>query len=227
MPRLHGYSRHLVPKPSDWGTREHITGCWFLQPQTDWQLPPELADFLQAGPPPVYVGFGSMPAEDAQAQTAIVAEAIKRSGQRALLATGWGGLSGADLGSRVHVIEHAPHGWLFPRCAAVVHHGGAGTTHEGLRWGRPSIVCPVGVDQPFWGRRVNELGAGPPPILQKHLDAETLTAALEAVKDPAMTMRAEQAGAAMRAEGGAAEAAAVIGRFADETRASRTIEVAS
>lgn len=213
VPRLHGYSRHLVARPGDWSAREHITGYWFLDPVADWQPPEALARFLEAGPPPVYVGFGSMPAKDAAEQTGIVVEALRRSGHRGLLATGWGGLTEVERDETVHIIDTAPHDWLFARCAAVVHHGGAGTTHEALRWGRPSIVCPLTADQPFWGRRVCALGAGPPPIPQKRLSVDNLTAALNAIRDRAIIARAGAIGEALRSEGGAAEAAAVICDF--------------
>lgn len=209
VPRLHGYSTQLVTKPADWTEREHITGYWFLKPK-DWQPPEALAQFLQGGPPPVCVGFGSMPAKDARKQTQIVVEALRKSGQRGVLATGWGGLAEVARSESIHVLDAAPHDWLFPRCAAVVHHGGAGTTHEGLRWGRPTIICPLSVDQPYWGRRVMEIGAGPKPIPQKHWNSEDLAAALEAVKDPGIISRAEVIGVAMRAEGGAVEAARVV-----------------
>lgn len=209
VPRLHGYSTQLVTKPHEWTEREHITGYWFLKPR-GWQPPEALAQFFQAEPPPIYVGFGSMPAEDAKKQTQIVIDALRKSCQRGLLATGWGGLAEVANSDAIHVLDAAPHDWLFPRCAAVVHHGGAGTTHEGLRWGRPTIICPLAVDQPYWGRRVMEIGAGPKPIPQKHLNSEDLAAALEAVKDPVMIARAEKLGVAMRAEGGADEAARVV-----------------
>ena len=215
VPRLHGFSRHLVPWPDEWGAREHVTGYWFSDPATGWEPPAALARFLEAGPPPVYVGFGSMPAEDAGRLTRIVLDALDRADARGVLATGWGGLDpdaldGSAGADRVHVLEAAPHDWLFPRCAAVVHHGGAGTTHEGLRWGRPSIICPVFGDQPFWGRRVMAVGAGPAPLTQKRLTADSLAKALAAVRDPAMVARAAEIGAAMRAEPGAEGSAAVL-----------------
>ena len=209
VPRLHGYSQVLVSKPDDWSEREHVTGYWFIEPQ-EWQPPETLARFLETGAPPVYVGFGSMPADDAKKQTQIVIEALGKSGQRAVLATGWGGLADVAQSDSIHVLDAAPHDWLFPRCAAVVHHGGAGTTHEGLRWGRPTIICPLSVDQPYWGRRVLEIGVGPKPMPQQNLNSDDLAAALEAVKHPGMIARAEKIGVAMRAEGGAEEAARVV-----------------
>ena len=210
VPHLHGYSGEIVPRPADWGEEERITGYWFLDQQTGWRPPDDLERFLDAGPPPVYVGFGSMPAKDAARQTRIVVEALRLSGQRGILAAGWGGLEGGGGSESVHVLEGAPHDWLLPRCSAVVHHGGAGTTHEGLRWGRPTVICPFGVDQPFWGRQVNRLGAGPKPIAQTRLTAERLAAAITQALSPATVARAAEIGVAIRCEGGAEAAAAIV-----------------
>ena len=151
VPRLHGYSHTIVPKPADWFEEDRITGYWFTDPETDWQAPNDLRAFLESGPPPVYVGFGSMPAKDAERQSQIVIDALHLVGRRGILASGWGGLARVDASKTIFSLESAPHDWLFPRCSAVVHHGGAGTVHEGLRWGRPTIVCPLTVDQPFLG----------------------------------------------------------------------------
>lgn len=210
LPRLHGYSRHLQPKPADWGEGERITGYWFSESPEDWTPPEALARFLDAGQPPVYIGFGSMPSSDVERTSLAVTGALKLSGRRGILATGWGGLEDVVADEDIHVLERAPHAWLFPRCSAVVHHGGAGTTHEGLRWGRPSILCPLGVDQPYWGQRVKALGVGPAPIPQKALTAERLAQALEAAHKPAIERRAAEMAEAMSQEGGAAEAAAIV-----------------
>ena len=209
--RLHAHSRHLVPTPPDWTARERITGYWFTAAEDAWQPPEALSLFLAAGPPPVYFGFGSMPAADAGRMTRVVLDGLAATGQRGLLATGWGGLEAGTRSEtvpaeQVLAIEAAPHSWLFPRCAAVVHHGGAGTTHEALRWGRPTIVCPVFGDQPFWGRRVQALGAGPAPLPQKRMTAAALAGALSAIQDPALLARAGALGEALRAEPGAAAA---------------------
>jgi len=139
------------------------------------------------------------------ARTAV--EALRAAGARGLLATGWGGLAPGALGDDLLVIEGAPHGRLFPRCAAVVHHGGAGTTAAALRSGRPSVVIPFFGDQPFWGRRVEALGVGPAPLPAKRLEAPALAAAVrQATTSAAMRERAEALGAAIRAEDGVAEA---------------------
>ena len=211
VPRLHAYSRHLLPPTDDWADTERITGYWFSPPTPDWTPADALSRFLAEGPPPVYVGFGSMPSEDAGRLTRLVTDALDRVGRRGILATGWGGLqTGAVSDGRLHVLDAAPHDWLFPQCAAVVHHGGAGTTHEALRWGRPSVVCPVFGDQPFWGRRVASLGAGPPPVPQKTLTPEKLADALAMALRPETAGRARKAGVAIGAENGAENAAALI-----------------
>ena len=213
VPRLHAHSRHIVPRPEDWGPREKVTGYWFTAPTRDWRPPRELMRFLEAKPPPVYVGFGSLPTEDARRTSETVVEALRRVGQRGVLATGWGGLAALGAAEDIHFLETAPHDWLFPRCSAVVHHGGAGTTHEGLRWGRPSVVCPVFGDQPFWGRRVQALGAGPPPLPQKGLTAAALAEALRLTETREVGKRAAELGRRLREEPGAAAAAEVIERI--------------
>ena len=119
----------------------------------------------------------------------------------------------------MHVVGDVPHGWLFPQMAAVVHHGGAGTTAAGLRAGLPTVVCPFFADQPLWGRRVHALGAGPPPIPARRLSAARLAQALtQAVRDPAMRQRAATLGERLRAEDGVGQAAEVIERWLDRVR---------
>ncbi|WP_195818580.1 glycosyltransferase [Roseobacter sp. MH60115] len=200
--RLHAHSRHLVPKPADWADREAVTGYWFLPPTQNWEPPPTLRRFLEAGPPPVYIGFGSMPFVDTARLNEVIRSAVRRTGTRVILATGWGTLSPGDPQELVHEIEGAPHDWLFPRCRAVVHHGGAGTTHEALRAGRPSLVCPFFGDQGFWGARVRQAGCGPAPIPVKKLTAARFADALYALQTQSYAEAAEELGQKMRAEGG-------------------------
>jgi sterol 3beta-glucosyltransferase len=201
--RLYGYSPAVLPTPADWDEYSVATGYWLLERPLGWEPPAALRAFLDAGPPPVYVGFGSMPAQDAARTTRTVLDALERAGQRGVLATGWGGLAAAELPPSVYLLDEVPHDWLFPQMAAVVHHGGAGTTAAGLRAGVPTVVCPFFGDQPFWGRRVAALGAGPQPIPQRRLTVDALSAAIQtAVSDPSMHARAEALGAAIRAEDG-------------------------
>lgn len=208
-----------MPRPDDWPPEALITGAWTVSSPAQAALPPPLAAFLAAGPPPIYVGFGSMPGGplgDRLAQA--VAGALRLTGLRAVVASGWGGLQAlaslvADKPGEVCLLDAVPHDLLFPHCAVVVHHGGAGTTHAGLRAGRPSILCPFGVDQPFWGQRVAACGAGPSPLPARHLTAETLAAALVQAQAPSIRAGATAAQKAMAGEGGAATALGALGPF--------------
>ena len=213
VPMLHSYSPAVVPKPPDWGEHIHVTGYWFLDHSSDWHPPADLVSFLEAGPPPVYVGFGSMSSRDPEATTEIVLEALKRSGQRGLVATGWGGLKNVDLPDGVFKLKSVPHDWLFPRVAAVVHHGGAGTTAEGLRAGVPSVLVPHFGDQSFWARRVMRLGVGPKAIPRNRMTAEKLCAAIAtAVTDENIRTRATALGERICTEDGVGQAVKVVER---------------
>lgn len=210
-PLLYGYSEAVVPRPSDWPPRHHVTGYWFLDHPPEWQPPAEVVDFLADGLPPVYVGFGSMAPADAERLTAIAVEALARTNQRGILLGGWANLGRSGASDRVLVVESIPHDWLFPRVAAVVHHGGAGTTGAGLRAGRPTVVVPFFADQPFWGERVRALGAGPRPIQRRQLTADNLAAAIHrAVSDQRIRARAKALGERIRAEDGVGRAVELL-----------------
>jgi sterol 3beta-glucosyltransferase len=203
IPILHAYSPAVVPIPPDWPPHVTATGYWFIDADPAWQPQGDLAAFLDAGPPPVYIGFGSMVTRDPAAKTALAVEALRLSGQRGVIAAGWAGLRTAKLPDTIHLLGQAPHDWLFPRMSAVVHHGGAGTTAAGLRAGRPTVIAPFFGDQPFWGRRVQALGVGPAPLPQKRLTAEALAAAIRAVvSDDGTRTRAAALGERIRAEDG-------------------------
>ncbi|MFO7663805.1 MAG: glycosyltransferase [Chloroflexota bacterium] len=209
--KLYAYSEAILPRPADWDESSVVTGYWFLDSPADWQPPPELVNFLRQGPPPVYVGFGSMFMDGGVRKTEIVLNALKLAGRRGILATGWGGLAVSNASDDIFVVDAVPHNWLFPRVAAVVHHGGAGTTGAALRAGRPTIICPFVGDQYFWGRRVKALGVGPSPISQWRLTAERLADGIRcAVDDQAMRQRAAALGKAIRAEDGIGRAIALI-----------------
>jgi sterol 3beta-glucosyltransferase len=217
VPVLYGFSRTVLPRPHDWPENHLVTGYWFLDPPDGWTPPADLVDFLNAGEPPVYIGFGSMGSRNPEEAGAIALEALKRGGQRGVLASGWGGLKASDLPDTVHLISSIPHRWLFPRMKAVVHHGGAGTTAAGLGAGVPSVIVPFMGDQPFWGKRVAELGVGPAPIPRKRLTTERLAGAIrEAVSNTAMRQRADALGQQVRAEDGIGSAVAFIERYSGQ-----------
>ncbi len=214
LPVLYHFSRHVVPPLPDWRGRVQVTGYWFLDRDPAWRPPADLEAFLEAGPPPVFVGFGSMVSRDPEGLTETIVSALEKCGQRGVLTTGWGGLARTRLPESVYCLEGVPHSWLFPRMAAVVHHGGVGTTAAGLRAGKPTVVCPYFHDQPFWGKVVHTLGAGPPPIPQWELTANRLAEAIRtAVTDEGMRQRAEALGAKIRAEDGVACAVECIGEY--------------
>lgn len=210
-PVLHGFSKYVLPRPSDWPDTAHITGYWFLDQQTDWTPPADLQAFLDAGEPPVYVGFGSMAGRDPQRLTTAVIGGLQKANVRGVVASGWGGIKATDLPETIFKIEQAPHDWLFQRVAAVVHHGGAGTTAAGLRAGKPTVICSFFGDQPFWGEQVHKLGVGPKHIAQKKVTTDTLAAAItETVSNASMRQKAETLGAQIRQEDGIGNAIAII-----------------
>lgn len=210
-PLLGAYSPIVVPHPPDWPDSVHITGYWFPDSEKEWRPARELQAFLDAGKPPVYVGFGSMSGRHPENLAKIVLEALAKSDQRGLLLTGWGGLRAMPVPERVFIIDAAPHSWLFPRVAAVVHHGGAGTTAEGLRAGVPSVILPFMMDQPFWGRRVSILGVGPEPIPMKKLTSDKLAHAIQTtILEPEVRQAAACLGETIRAEDGVGNAVGVI-----------------
>lgn len=210
-PVLYGFSPSVIPKPPDWQENTHVTGYWFLDSAPGWTPPPELVAFLENGTPPVYIGFGSMGSRKPEETTALVLGALAQTGQRGILLSGWDGLRRDQLPDSVFMLDSIPHSWLFPRVAAVIHHGGAGTTAAGLRAGVPAIVTPFFGDQPFWGQRVADAGVGTAPIPRKHLTVDNLAAAIKTVtSDAAMRERAARLGEKIRAENGVAHAVEII-----------------
>jgi sterol 3beta-glucosyltransferase len=202
-PLVFAYSPTVLPRPVDWSAASINIPGYFFMDESEYQPPPDLLKFLEAGEAPVCVTFGSNLNRDAGRIQQVVLAALAQNGQRGILLTGWGGKLDQETPPNVLMLPEASHAWLLPRCQAVVHHGGAGTTGAGLRAGIPNVVAPSATDQPFWARRVAELGAGPQPIPLKHLTTESLSAALlSAQNDQAMQARAAQLGEMIRAENG-------------------------
>lgn len=208
-PILYAYSPSVLPRPADWPAHLHVTGFWFLDPAPGWEPSAELAAFLADGPPPVYVGFGSMVWADRDAAWRTVRAALRLAGVRAVVA------GAPDVEAEgLHPVGDVPHAWLFPRMAAVVHHAGAGTTAAGLRAGVPAVTCPFFADQPLWARRVHALGAGPAPLQASRLSAGRLARAIrKATHDEGMRARATALGERIRAEDGVGRAVSVISRW--------------
>jgi UDP:flavonoid glycosyltransferase YjiC (YdhE family) len=209
-PVLLGISPKVVPPPSDWSTHVHMTGWWWLD-EPAWTPDPALQAFINAGDPPVFIGFGSMSTSDPAKLSRTVFEAVRLSGVRAVIGKSWGTWADANMGNKVFFVDYAPYAWLFPRMAAVVHHGGSGTTGAALTSGVPSMVVAFGADQPFWGQRTAALGAGVPPLHIKTLTAEALAASLRRlVSDPTLKVNAATLGAQLQAERGLENAVAAL-----------------
>ncbi|KAI0023776.1 hypothetical protein F4780DRAFT_785565 [Xylariomycetidae sp. FL0641] len=205
IPYTYCWSPALIPKPNDWGQHIDIAGFYFLNLASSFTPEPDLAAFLEAGPPPVYIGFGSIVVDDPDKLTKMIFEAVAETGVRALVSKGWGGIGADSVGipDGVFMLGNVPHDWLFKKVSAVCHHGGAGTTAAGIQAGKPTIVVPFFGDQPFWGAMVARAGAGPQPIPYKKLTSAGLAEAIRTAIKPETLERAKELGEKIREEKGA------------------------
>ncbi|ORY03123.1 UDP-Glycosyltransferase/glycogen phosphorylase [Basidiobolus meristosporus CBS 931.73] len=205
VPHTYCWSPSLIPKPQDWRPHINVSGFSFLDLANEYSPSSSLKTFLESGPPPVYIGFGSIVVDDPDQLTKTIFDAVRQAGVRALVSKGWGGLGGDEIPipEDVMIIENCPHDWLFPRCVAVCHHGGAGTTAAGLRAGKSTIIVPFFGDQPFWGRMTADIGCGPPPIPFKQLTKENLADAIRFAVSADTLQQAMEIGRKIQSENGA------------------------
>lgn len=211
---LYGFSPSLLAKPPDWPETTNVTGYWFLPENGEWHPYRELADFLSSSPPPVYIGFGSMPDSNPCQLSQIVAEWLKNTGLRAVVQGKWVEEYAGCLPDSMIRIEWVPHDWLFLRMAAIVHHGGASTIANALRAGVPSVVIPFSWDQPFWGKLLHGLGVGCEPIPRRNLTSNKLeNAVYSCLHEQKMRLNAKHVGARIRGENGVDEAVRIIRRY--------------
>jgi sterol 3beta-glucosyltransferase len=209
-PVLHSFSRHVLPRPADWPYTAQVTGYWYLPAPESWTPPRRLSEFVEAGEPPVYIGFGSMPVDDERKLAKAIAETVKRTGVRVVVNS----LSPvlrrqlSDVRA-VFITRPVPHDWLLPRTSAVVHHGGAGTTGAAVRAGKPQVIWPFGIDQHFWARRMERLGVAVRSLPVRRLNAETLSALVDrATNDMLIGDLAIELGRRVRSEDGTGNAVA-------------------
>lgn len=213
-PLILACSPTIIPRPDDWSAPHiHIPGYFFLDELESYQPPSELADFLSAGELPVCVTFGSTIHKNPGHIYSVVLAALERTGNRAILLSGWSDLQNLQQPESVFAVDAVPHSWLLPQCKAVIHHGGAGTTAAGLRAGVPAIIVPSASDQPFWGARVYAVGAGPRPIPIKKLTTNKLVAALVEADGDVIRNSAHAVGRKIREENGVGQAVVLIEKY--------------
>ncbi|KAK4758721.1 hypothetical protein SAY87_020022 [Trapa incisa] len=205
LPYGYIWSPHLVPKPKDWGPKIDVIGFCFLDLASSYEPPTALVKWLEKdkNQKPIYIGFGSLPVQEPEKMTEIIVKALEMTGQRGIINKGWGGLGNLKMPKEfIYPLDNCPHDWLFPRCSAVVHHGGAGTTAAGLKAACPTTIVPFFGDQPFWGERVHARGVGPAPIPVDEFSLEKLINAIQFMLDPKVKDSAIELAEAMEKEDG-------------------------
>lgn len=214
-PILCAWSPSVISPSGDWPAHVHVTGYYFLPLENAYRPQAELDSFLRIGKPPVCITFGSMVNRDGERIDRIIRKALKQTKNRGIILSGWSGVTNQSSDDLLY-LEAAPHDWLLPRCKIVIHHGGAGTTSAGLRAGIPNIVVPFTADQPFWGRRVQAIGAGPKPILVKSLSVEKLASAIAEAESDAVRARAQAIGRKIQSEDGVGQAVQLIEKYSND-----------
>ncbi len=163
----------LAPPHPSWPVGSYRY-CGYAFENQENDIPEDVEAFLQAGPPPIYIGFGSVSVKNPAAFTDMALEAAEMAGCRLVMSRGWTGLGRENMPERAILVDDLSHDYLFPRMAAVCHHGGSGTIHRAARAGLPQFVMPVIIDQFFWGKRIHNLCVGPRPRSSKKLTVRLL-----------------------------------------------------
>ena len=212
VPVVYAVSPMVLPRPKAWDEHIHMSGFWWDDTPATYEPPQDLQDFLNNGEQPIYIGFGSMVSGDMKKTFAKVLRAVRASRVRAVINLGWAAKEmQIKSNNRVYFADYVPHDWLFPRVKAVVHHGGAGTTAAGLRYGKPTLVIPFGGDQPFWGNRIHAIGCGPKPISRDRISVQRLTKGLiDLTTHASYRVAAEEMGVRLRMETGTKNAADIV-----------------
>ena len=208
-PILCAWSPSILPPSKEWPSQVYVTGYYFFDTDHAYQPPPELQNFLDAGESPICVSFGSMVNRDAERIDKVVRDALAQTNNRGIILSGWSNVKNNPFDNLLY-LDAVPHDWLLPRCKMIIHHGGAGTTSAGLRAGIPNVVVPFTADQPFWGRRVHAIGAGPKPILVKKLSVVNLIHAIAKADDHVVRKRAQDIGQRIGSEDGVMQAVELI-----------------
>jgi len=208
-PILCAWSPSILPPSKEWPSQVHVTGYYFFDTDHTYQPPAELQNFLDAGESPICVSFGSMVNRDVERIDKVVRDALAQTNNRGIILSGWSTMKNNAFDNLLY-LDAVPHDWLLPRCKMIIHHGGAGTTSAGLRAGIPNVVVPFTADQPFWGRRVRAVGAGPKPILVKKLSVVNLMHAIAEAGDHVVRKSAQDIGQRIGSEDGVMQAVKLI-----------------
>ncbi|GGT53199.1 glycosyl transferase family 1 [Streptomyces atratus] len=204
-PVLHGFSPHVLEPAPEWPDWVHTTGFWSLP--ANQRPSAELLRFLEAGEPPVFFGFGSLAHGDPEKTGQLVLDVVRRTGVRAVVVTGWGGISITDPPANVLVESDVPYDWLFPRVRAAVHAGGPGTLNAALEAGIPQMACPFHKEQLMWGNHLRDLGVAPEPIPYNDLTADGLVEAVRhTITDPEIADNTRRLAEKLKGENGAENA---------------------
>jgi sterol 3beta-glucosyltransferase len=221
---LYAVSKLVLRPPANWPQHHQVVGFFFLD-DSGWTPPPELCEFIEAGDKPIVISFGSMVHDAPESVTDLILEALRRAGRRAIIQQGWSGLGNRPMPANVITSGFAPHRWLFPRAACVIHHGGAGTTAATFKAGVPSIVVPHTLDQPIWGEFARALGCAGTVIPFARLTADNLSVAITKTLDaPRHRQAAAVVSKTVEAEQGVVTARHLIEELVSRTeprRASR------
>ena len=209
--QLYGWSNALLPQPPDWGKDRRVSGYWFLNSKESWKPSARLSKFLESGPPPVCIGFGSSYIENAGHIAGVFADTLANMGQRGIILGGWGGLRGENPHHNILEIEEAPYDWLLPKTRGFVHHGSTGATHAALRAKIPSVTVPSYGDQLLWGRLLFRSGVSPAPIHRRKLTGERLSRAVsKIIVHPRLSEKSTLMGEKVGQENGVASAVDLI-----------------
>ncbi|MFH1414875.1 MAG: glycosyltransferase [Elusimicrobiota bacterium] len=214
-PWIFGFSNEVLPKPSDWADNLHVTGYWYLGEPDGWEPPLELEEFIKSGSPPVYMGFGSMVCLEKEKLVEAFVEALEITGRRGVLFSGWSGLGEKPLPDNIYRTGPVPHIWLFPKMAAVIHHGGSQTTAASMQAGIPQLIIPFLADQFSWGRYVQKTRIGPEPIPKSRLNGRNLAEAVRTMlTDEEMRRNTKEMAERLSLENGVKKAVSIIEQFA-------------
>jgi sterol 3beta-glucosyltransferase len=205
----------LAPPHPSWPPGSYrYCGYAFEEQKND--IPVEVENFLNAGDPPIYLGFGSVTVKDPQGFTEKALKAAEIADCRLVISKGWTCLGTEDMPDRAILVNDLSHDYLFPRMAAICHHGGSGTTHRASKAGVPQFIMPVIIDQFFWGKRIHDLCIGPKPKSSKKLDAISLALVFrDLIDNPNYRENARRLAAAVARDGGVdAIYEAIVGEMA-------------